>query len=186
MPHQTLLKALRLRGYRSTKAILLAIPVVALAFLLPSCNLIGAALSLGLVKLQFGCLPQGTLIDTAQGPVRIETLKAGDSVIGFYGTPVQITQIHQYREDPATSRYVTVHFSNGSSVSASPRHRIDGIPAFTLQAGDTCGSLTVLSIGSLQGVSRSFDLLTEDPGYRIGGIPVNSMIEEMAGQCAKR
>jgi hypothetical protein len=33
---------------------------------------------------------------------------------------------------------------------------------------------------SLNGVSRSFDLLTDDAGYRIGGIPVNSMIAEMA------
>lgn len=36
-------------------------------------------------------------------------------------------------------------------------------------------------IESLGGVSRSFDLLTEDAGYRIAGIPVNSMISEMAG-----
>ena len=180
MPHQTITKALRQRGHHSIRAIFWVIPVVAIAVLLPSCNLIGAALSLGLVKLQFGCLPQGTLIDTAKGPVKIETLKSGDTVIGFHGAPVQITQIHQYREDPATSRYVTVYFSNGSSLSASPRHRIDGVPASTLQSGDTCGSLTVMRIGTLQGVSRSFDLLTEDPGYRIGGIPVNSMIEEMA------
>ena len=30
------------------------------------------------------------------------------------------------------------------------------------------------------GVEFSYDLLTEDLGYRIDGIPVNSMIEEMA------
>jgi hypothetical protein len=182
MPQKIILKALRQRGYISARAILKVVPVVALAFLLPSCGLISTALSLGLVKLRFGCLPQGTLIDTLQGPVKIESLKTGDTVIGFHGTPVQITQIHQYREDPATSRYVTIHFSNGTSLSASPRHRIDGIPASTLQAGDVCGSLTISRIGSLHGVSRSFDLLTEDPGYRIGGIPVNSMIEEMSGR----
>jgi Hint domain len=134
-----------------------------------------------LVKLQFGCLPQGTLIDTERGPVRIESLKSGDTVIGFHGASVQITQIHQYREDPATSRYITLHFSNGSKVSVSPPHRINHVPASSLQVGDTCGSLTVSRVESLHGVARSFDLLTEDPGYRIGGIPVNSMIEEMRG-----
>ena len=29
------------------------------------------------------------------------------------------------------------------------------------------------------GVQRSYDLLTTDRGYRINGVPVNSMIEEM-------
>lgn len=150
--------------------------------LLPSCNLIGTALGLGLAKLQFGCLPQGTRIDTAAGPVKIENLKSGDVITGFHGKPVLITQIHQYQEDPATSRYLTVRFANGSVVSASPRHRIDGTPAADLHVGDRCGSQIVTGIGTLGGVSRSFDLLTEDPGYRIAGIPVNSMIEEMLGR----
>lgn len=166
----------------SLSALLRLVPVLSFALLLPSCNLIGTALGLGLAKLQFGCLPEGTLVDTTRGSVRIETLKAGDTVVGFHGQPVQITQIHQYREDPATSRYVSIHFDNGSVVSASPRHRIDHIPASTLQVGDSCGSLTVSRVESLHGVSRSFDLLTEDPGYRIGGVPVNSMIEEMSGR----
>jgi hypothetical protein len=165
-----------------SKPFLWVAAVLALGLLLPSCNLIGAALSLGLAKLQFGCLPEGTLIDTVKGPVEIETLVVGDVVVGFDGAPVQITQIHQYREDPATSRYVTVYFSNGSVVSASPRHRIDGQPASTLQVGDVCGDAAVSRVESLHGVSRSFDLLTEDAGYRIGGVPVNSMIEEMRGR----
>jgi hypothetical protein len=147
--------------------------------LMSSCNLIGTALGLGLAKLQFGCLPQGSPIDTAAGPVKIEKLKSGDVITGFYGNPVRITQIHQYHEDPATSSYLTIHFSNGSVVSTSPRHRIDGIPACELDVGESCGSQIVARIEPLCGVSRSFDLLTEDAGYRIAGIPVNSMIEEM-------
>lgn len=150
-----------------------------ITLLLPSCNLL---LGLGMAKLQFGCLPEGTLIDTAAGPVRIEDLKTGDTVIGFGGDPVRISQIHQYQENPATSRYVTVHFANGAAVSASPRHRIDGIRAGDLKAGDHCGSQTVSRVEELRGVSRSFDLLTGDVGYRIAGIPVNSMIEEMLGR----
>lgn len=151
--------------------------------LLPSCNLIGSALGLGLAKLRFGCIPEGTSIDTPHGPIRIEQLKTGDAVIGFDGQPTAITQIHQYRENPNSSHYLTIHFSNGSIVSASPRHRIDGIPAENLRIGDTSGSQTVTQIQSKYHVSRSFDLLTEkDTGYRISGIPVNSMIEEMLGR----
>jgi hypothetical protein len=166
-------------GQVAIRATFLVTPMVATCLLLPSCNLIGAALGLGVAKLHFGCLPQGTLIDTADGPVKIETLKSGDLICGFGGQPVQITQIHQYREDPATSRYLTVSFANGATIRASPRHRIDHIPASQLVVGGACGPHTVTGIEPLHGISRSFDLLTEDAGYRIGGIPVNSMIEEM-------
>ena len=114
--------------------------------------------------------------------MKIETLRTGDTVIGYGGGPVRIRQIHQYQEDPASSHYLTVYFDNGSVVSASPKHRIDGIPVEELEAGGSCGGRTVVRIGSLPGVSRSFDLLTDDSGYRIGGIPVNSMIEEMLGR----
>lgn len=167
---------------RGRIAILLAIPILLISVLLPSCGLIGTALSLGVVKLQFGCLPEGTRIDTADGSVRIEDLKAGDTVTGFNGSQVVISQIHQYREDAATSRYLTVHFDNGATVCASPKHRIAGVPASMLKPGDRCGDAMVTRVEPLHGVSRSFDLLTGDPGYRIGGIPVNSMIEEMLGR----
>ncbi len=132
-----------------------------------------------MIKLRFGCLPEGTRIDTADGSVRIEDLKAGDWVTGFTGSPVRISQIHQYREDELTSRYLTLRFDNGAVVSASAKHRIDGVPAANLEVGDACGSQVVTRIEPRTGVTRSFDLLTEDAGYRIGGIPVNSMIEEM-------
>ena len=165
-------------GARTLWLRLLVLLLVVLA--IPSCNLIGTALGLGMAKLQFGCLPEGTLIDTPQGAIPIEQLETGDSVIGFSGTPVRVNQIHQYHEDPATSRYITLYFDNGQFVSASPRHRIDGVEASRLKVGDVCGECTVTRIENLRGVSRSFDLLTEDEGYRIAGIPVNSMIGEMA------
>lgn len=163
---------------RIAHRLLLLVPIFVAALLLPSCGL----LNLGLLKLQFGCIPEGVHIDTASGPVRIEDLKAGDIVIGYNGSQVRINQIHQYREDPATSRYVTVSFAGGATVNVSSRHRIAGTPAGELRVGDACGSETVTAIGEMHRVSRSFDLLTEDPGYRIGGIPVNSMIAEMLGR----
>lgn len=160
------------------RLVISAFSILLIALLLPSCSL----LNLGLIKLRFGCVPEGTRIDTASGPVQIEHLKTGDTVTGFGGSPVRITQIHQYQEDPATSHYLRVSFSNGEAVTVSARHRIDGIPAGDLKIGDGQGSETVTGIGAVHGVSRSFDLLTEDSGYRIGGIPVNSMIEEMLGR----
>jgi hypothetical protein len=169
-------------GHRRLIAMLWVIPVLLLALTLPSCNLIGAALGLGLTKLQFGCIPQGEMIDTPRGPIAIENLKSGDSIVGYEGKPVYIAQIHQYREDPTTSRYLSIHFTNGSKVTTSLRHRIAGIPAADLHVGDVCASQTVSRIEPVHGVSRSFDLLTEDSGYRIAGIPVNSMIEEMLGR----
>ena len=156
----------------------LTVAVTVLALLLPSCSL----LNLAMLKLRFGCVPEGTRIDTASGAIQIEDLKTGDSITGFNGSQVRITQIHQYQEDPTTSHYLTVHFADGAAVSVSPRHRIDGTPAGKLKTGDRCGSQRVARIEILHGVSRSFDLLTEDPGYRISGIPVNSMIEEMLGR----
>ena len=38
----------------------------------------------------------------------------------------------------------------------------------------------IVEIKWYDGVKRSYDLLTEDKGYRISGLPVDSMIEEMA------
>jgi hypothetical protein len=158
---------------------LIVVPLLSLSLLLPSCNLIGTALGLGLAKLQFGCLPEGSMIDTANGPVRIETLRSGDVIQGFNGGSVQITQIHQYREDASKSRYLAISFDHGVTIRVSPRHRIHHVPALELVVGDRCGEHSVTRIESIHGVYRSFDLLTEDEGYRIGGIPVNSMIEEM-------
>jgi hypothetical protein len=159
---------------------LLAVGLIAI--LLPACGLVGPALSVGLVKLQFGCLPEGTCIDTAEGPVPVEDIEAGDYVTGFGGQPVLVSQIHQYAEDPATSEHLTIRFANGSVVSASPRHRICGTPASMLKAGDSCDGVLVAAVERRAKVSRSFDLLTGDAGYRIGGIPVNSMIQEMLGR----
>lgn len=133
-----------------------------------------------MVKLRFGCLAEGTRIDTPTGPVAVGKLKTDDLVIGFGGEPVAVLQIHQYPEDAAASRHLTVNFADGAEIQLSRRHRINGTPAGQLEPGDRINGHLVTGVSSLSGVSRSFDLLTEDQGYRIHGIPVNSMIEEMA------
>ncbi|MDF1657627.1 MAG: Hint domain-containing protein [Verrucomicrobiales bacterium] len=155
------------------------------------CGLIGAgvatagvaastAIALAPIKLMFMCLPEGALIDTPGGSQAIETLKAGDLVIGYDGEPVRIQQIHGYLEDPENSEFLEIGFSCGASVDLCTMHRLGGIRAKELKLGDVVvGGHSIVSIRPYQGVERSYDLLTEDAGYRVAGIPVNSMIVEM-------
>jgi hypothetical protein len=58
-------------------------------------------------------------------------------------------------------------------------HRLAGIRAREIQIGQTIAGRKVTSLESWQGETHSYDLLTEDAGYQIHGVPVNSMIEEM-------
>lgn len=148
--------------------------------MLVGCGLLGPAIGAGMIKLQFGCLPEGTLVDTPQGAVPVECLKAGSKVIGYDGTEVIVRQLHQYQEDVSQTRHLTVEFQGGAKVSLSPKHRIGGIPACELRPGDRVAGRVVSRIVPLGGVLRSFDLLTDDAGYQIQGIPVNSMIGEMS------
>lgn len=160
-------------------SLILALFVSGFSVMLTSCGLLGPVMSLGLAKLQFGCLPEGTLVDTPSGGVAIEDLEAGDHVIGYDGKVVVIRQIHQYQEDATQTRHLTVVFEGGAKVQLSSRHRISGVPAGDLKVGDKLGDFTVQEIRPLGSVSRSFDLLTDDAGYQIQGVPVNSMIREM-------
>lgn len=154
-------------------------------FFLGSCGLIGAgvatAVALAPLKLMFACLPEGTEIDTPGGGKQaIETLRSGDLVMGYDGEPVRILQIHGYLEDPEESVFHAITFSNGSTVDLCSMHRIAGIRAKDLRQGTMMpNGLSVVRSITYRGVNRSYDILTEDPGYRIGDIPVNSMIEEM-------
>ncbi|MDA0767587.1 MAG: Hint domain-containing protein [Verrucomicrobia bacterium] len=165
----------------NTRAAALGVLLGAGVLLLGGCSLFNTVVGVGLVKLRFGCLVEGTLIDTPEGPVAVEDLETGAVVIGYAGVPVVVRQVHQYREDPALLLHLTVRFEEGAAIQLSRRHRIEGVAAEELRVGDEVGLRVVSAVDSLGGVTRSYDLLTEDAGYRIGGIPVNSMIEEMAG-----
>jgi hypothetical protein len=125
------------------------------------------------------CIPEGTPVDTPAGPRPIEMLRAGELVIGFDGEPVRILQKHEYAEDPGSSEFLTVEFLSGEQVDLCGMHRIDGVQARNLHPGDPIAGRMVSGITPYRGVERSYDLLTEDAGYRIDGLPVNSMIEEM-------
>lgn len=150
---------------------------------LSGCSLIGPTVEMGLalapLKLAFACIPEGTQIDTLNGSASIETLRVGDEVVGYDGQPVRVQQIHSYLEDTETDFY-QVKFSNGSVVDLCGMHRIGGIRAKQLKVGSgISGGQIVTEIKTYRGTESSYDLLTEDSGYRVEGIPVNSMIEEM-------
>lgn len=138
-----------------------------------------AAVRLGTIKVIFSCIPEGTRIDTPQGARPIESLQPGETVIGYDGKAVPILQKHCYAEDPAPERFRRIMFSNGSVINLCDRHRIGGIKAMDIAPGTQLFGLRVASVEKYGGVMRSYDLLTTDSGYRISGIPVNSMIEEM-------
>lgn len=134
---------------------------------------------LGIAKVFFACIPEGTHVDTPNGSRPIEDIQAGDQVIGFSGKPVNVIQKHSYLEDPSVPRFYRIEFTNGSLVDLCDMHRIAGVRARDLRPGIAVAGFAVRSCSTYGGVKRSFDLLTEDAGYRIQGVPVNSMIEEM-------
>ena len=138
-----------------------------------------AAVRYGTIKAIFSCIPEGTQIDTPEGPRPIESLQAGEHVIGYDGKTVSVLQKHCYAENPIPERFRKITFENGAVVNLCDRHRIAGIKAMDIEAGNNLFGSRVTSVEKYGGVQRSYDLLTTDRGYRINGVPVNSMIEEM-------
>lgn len=149
---------------------------------LTGCNLIAplanALLPLASIKLLFSCLPEHAMVDTPSGPRPVRDLTTGDLVIGYEGRPVRVLQKHIYLESPETE-FLTLTFADGAVVELCAMHRVAGEHAGTLEPGDSVAGRTLVSVTRHRGETRSCDLLTEDAGYRIGGVPVNSMIEEM-------
>jgi len=126
----------------------------------------------------FACIPEHTAVDTPQGARPIEDFQAGDMVIGFSGKPVHILQKHSYLESPQTV-FLRIIFADGATVDLCGMHRIAGQRGRDIRIGQRLAGREVVRIESHSGETHSFDLLTEDTGYQIHGVPVNSMIEEM-------
>ena len=124
------------------------------------------------------------MVDTPNGPKRVGSVTAGDVVMGYGGQPVRVLQKHTYLESSATE-FLTIRFSDGAEVEVCGMHRVAGVRARNLKPGDIVAGRRVVSVSRHSGEKRSCDLLTEDKGYRIGGVPVNSMIEEMRRAAVK-
>ena len=143
-------------------------------------QLMGLVKTGAMVKVAMACIPEGTKIDTPDGEVAIENIKSGTKVKGYYKAETEVLQVHQYKEDPAPHRFYSITFNTGRAVDCCDMHKIYGKQAKDYKVGDKVQNNTVTSITRYNGVERSYDLLTADGGYLIGGIPVNSMIPEMA------
>ena len=126
------------------------------------------------------CIPKGTTIDMADGDkAPIEKIEAGDLVIGMDGRETEVQQIHQYKQTP-NAKFVTITFDNGSKVNCSHDHMINNKRARNYILNDKIGSRKVTNVVFYMGVEKSYDIITTTGGYRIEGIPVNTMIPEMA------
>jgi len=138
-------------------------------------TIISAGATIGAKYITKSCLPKGAFVDTPDGKKLIEDINAGDVVIGYYGKPVVVMQKHCYKENPKNIFYnVKIDYENKTrSFSIGAWHRIIGTLTTDIKEN-------VVSKEKYTGVEFSYDLLTEDLGYRMDGVPVNSMIEELA------
>ena len=146
-------------------------------------GIVGGVISAGVTaKMFFMCIPEGTEIDTAIGSTPIGSLRAGDEIIGYNGATTTILQKHEYKENPKAKRFLEITLSDGEKVNLCDMHRIEGIHSKEYSIGDKVGGRLIADIKWYDGVNRSYDLLTSDEGYRISGVPVNSMIEELTSK----
>ena len=126
------------------------------------------------------CLPPEAEIDTPNGSVDVADLKTGDEVIGFGGEVTTILQKHEYKEDPKVRRFLEITLDDGKELYLCDMHRIEGKRAQTFSIGDSIGGKVIEAIEWFDGVEISYDFLTSDAGYKMSGVSVNSMIEELA------
>ena len=138
---------------------------------------LSAIFSLGALS----CMPGDQCIDTPTGPKAIKDLKGGDSVIGYDGEVAFIAQACSWNQNPLRT-FLTITREDGSSFTVCDDHKIMGIPAMEwVEGAELAGSL-IKSIEASTGLLTSYDILTNQGGYRINGIPVNSMIPDIVMQ----
>jgi hypothetical protein len=135
----------------------------------------------GSVKIAMACMPGDQAIDTPNGPVPIQDLRGGDYVIGYDNTVKRIEQLCSYVEKPETE-FLKFSLSDGGSITVCGPHKILDIPAREWLVGSEMNGVPIVSITKVTGVTTSYDLMTDIGGYRIAGVPVNSMIPEMIAQ----
>jgi hypothetical protein len=139
----------------------------------------------GQVKVLLKCIPGYQEIDTPNGPVPIQDLRGGDYVIGYDNTVKRIEQLCSYVENPETE-FLEFTLADGGSITVCGPHKILDIPAREWVVGSEMNGVPIVSIGKVTGITTSYDLLTDVGGYRIAGVPVNSMIPEMIVQTIKQ
>jgi len=129
------------------------------------------------------CLAVGTLIDTLQGPVRVEDLRVGDQVwtLNEAGERVNATilRVASVRV-PATHQMVDVTLTDGRELWASPGHpTADGQLLGDLKVGDTVDGVRIIHIDQVPySGTATFDILPSgDTGfYWANGILLGSTL----------
>jgi hypothetical protein len=124
------------------------------------------------------CMPGDQCIDTPSGPVEIQNIKGGDIVIGYDGQPAYVAQVSSWSQDPFRA-FFTFTFEDGSKFTVCDDHKILNIPAMEWAEGAEMGGRKIVKIETSTGHTTSYDLMTNQGGYQINGVPVNSMIPEI-------
>jgi hypothetical protein len=124
------------------------------------------------------CMPGYQEIDTPNGPVPIQELRGGDYVIGYDNTVKRIEQLCSYVENPKTE-FLKFVLADGGSITVSRPHKILNIPAREWVVGSEMNGVPIVSITKVTEITTSYDLITDIGGYRIAGVPVNSMMPDM-------
>jgi hypothetical protein len=127
------------------------------------------------------CMPGDQCIDTPTGPKAVKDLKGGDAVIGYDGEVAYIAQACSWNQDPLRT-FLTITREDGSSFTVCDDHKVMGIPAMEWVEGAELAGSKITSIKPSTGLLTSYDILTNQGGYRINGVPVNSMIPEIIMQ----
>jgi hypothetical protein len=145
---------------------------------------VGAVGSAIVAKIMFSCMPGDQCIDTPSGPKPVKDLKGGDIVIGYNGEEAFIMQACSWNQDP-TRTFLTITREDGTAFTVCDTHKILGIPAMEWAEGADMAGSRIASITASNGLLTSYDILTNQGGYRIAGVPVNSMIPEIIRLAAR-
>lgn len=153
-------------------------------------GIVGGALSAA--KIFFMCVPEGQRVDLPGGrSAPIQTVRAGDIVLGEDGEATTVLQVHQYVEDPASRRWRRIHLDGGRVLATCDLHLVgdseDQRPAGEVRPRQRLAGIRVVAIEQFGGVGRSYDLLTgsRSGGYRIAGVPVQTMIPHLVRAAAQ-
>jgi hypothetical protein len=129
------------------------------------------------------CLSRGTLIDTPDGPVRVEDLRLGDPIwtIDADGRRVAGTVIALGSTTaPANHHVILLTLADGRSVTASPRHPLaDGRTLGALAIDDIVDGSRVVGWESIPYTGgETFDLVASGPtgSYLSDGIPLDTTL----------
>jgi len=144
-------------------------------------DMMGSVISAGAsIKVAMLCIPEGETVTTDDGEKSIDEIVPGDIVTGYNGEQTTVIQKHIYKEDPEAVRFVRFTLEDGKTFAVCDKHRVEGKHAEEYTVGSRVGGSEIISLAVFGGVNISYDLLTEDAGYQMQGVPVNSMIEELS------